>query len=248
MKTTTTTALSTNGTFTTAQQFASWISARLGRSQVMKLNKRSGMQRLDMLMHEIVMFSKCDEIAFEYNNAAYGLQWCINSGRCNGETVLAIRAMNTRQLSMLVHELMVKCDNIGDYARYLMNKQQKGKLAKPAVKKAPKAKAIEAEATPATPAPVAQETAPAPAMPVNVKPATRGKYNASVFCKVNGKLSGVFCAEVNECGKMLRSNFAQCTGYEGSEVYDAYLRLRFPNEEYMIVLDNCQGYRSAIYA
>jgi hypothetical protein len=242
---TTTTLSTTNGTFTTAQQFASWVSARLGRSQVMKLNKRNGSQRLDMLMHEIVMFSKCDEIAFEYNNAAYGLQWCINSGRCNGETVLAIRAMNCRQLSMLVHELMTKCDNIGEYARYLMNKQQKGKFAKSAVKKAPKANVVETEATPA---PVAQETTPAPAKPVNAKPVSRGKYNASVFCKVNGKLSGVFCAEVNEHGKMLRSNFAQCTGYEGTEAYDTYLRLRFPNEEYVILLDNCQGYKSAIYA
>ena len=140
MKTTATTALSTNVTFANAQQFASWISNRLGRSQVIKLNKRSGSERLDMLMHEIVMYSKGDEIAFEYDNAAYGLQWAINTGRCNAETVLAIRAMNCRQLSMLVHELMTKCENSGEYARYLMQKQQKGKLAKPVAKKAAKTK------------------------------------------------------------------------------------------------------------
>ena len=139
MKTTVTTALSTNSVFANAQQFASWVSNRLGRSQVIKLNKRSGSERLDMLMHEIVMYSKGDEIAFEYDNAAYGLQWAINTGRCNAETVLAVRTMNTRQLSMLVHELMTKCNNIGEYARYLMQKQLNGKLAKPA-KKAPKAK------------------------------------------------------------------------------------------------------------
>lgn len=127
MKTTTT--LSTNnGTFTTAQQFASWMSNRLGRSTVIKLNKRNGSERIDKLMHEIVMLSKCDEIAFEYDSASYGLRWVIQSGRCNGLTVLAIRDMNVRQLCMLVHELMTNCENIGEYARYLMQKQLDGNL------------------------------------------------------------------------------------------------------------------------
>jgi hypothetical protein len=248
MKTTVTTALSTNSVFANAQQFASWISNRLGRSQVIKLNKRSGSDRIDMLMHEIVMYSKGDEIAFEYDNAAYGLQWAINTGRCNAETVLAVRAMNTRQLSMLVHELMAKCNNIGEYARYLMQKQLNGKLK--SIKKATKAtksevkseiKPVEPKFEPKT-APVTIAKVATPAIAV----AKSNKYNATVYEKRDGKIIAAFTAYVNENGKMLRSNSVQFSGYEGSEAYDEMLRSRFNDREFYIVLDGCQGYKNAL--
>jgi hypothetical protein len=78
------------------------------------------------------------------------------------------------------------------------------------------------------------------------KTSTTSIYNATVYSVVNDKVSGCFVANVNENGKMLRSNWIQCTGYEGTEVYDEYLRLCHPNEDFVIVKDNGQGYKDRL--
>ena len=72
------------------------------------------------------------------------------------------------------------------------------------------------------------------------------KYNATVYSKINGKVVGTFIAQVNDEGKMLRSNWVQGTRYDGTDIYDMYLRLRFPNEEFEIVQDGGQGYRDRL--
>lgn len=71
-------------------------------------------------------------------------------------------------------------------------------------------------------------------------------YNASVYQKMEKGGSGVFVAEVNENGKMLRSNWIQFTGFEGTEKYDEYIRARFPGDQFAIVKDNCQGYKNSL--
>lgn len=113
--------------FTTAKDFADFIcTKRYSRSHMMMLNRKHGSERLDVVVSDIIRFSRWDiedgGIPFEYNQAAYGLRWCLNSGRVNAETTLAIRALNVRQLCMLIHELMMFSYDIGEYAQWLMRR------------------------------------------------------------------------------------------------------------------------------
>jgi hypothetical protein len=69
------------------------------------------------------------------------------------------------------------------------------------------------------------------------------KYNATVYRldpQTNEVLS-VFVAEVDEQGLMLRSNYLQCTGPEGTPRYDSYLRRS--GHTFRIERDGCEGYR-----
>jgi hypothetical protein len=50
-------------------------------------------------------------------------------------------------------------------------------------------------------------------------------YNATVFrLDEQGNQVGVFVVEVDGKGRMLRSNWLQCTGLEGTLLYDEHLR------------------------
>jgi hypothetical protein len=69
------------------------------------------------------------------------------------------------------------------------------------------------------------------------------KYNATVFRldPLTGEELGIFLAEVDEQGRMLRSNSLQCTGLEGSPRYDAYLRST--GHQFRVERDGGVGYR-----
>lgn len=117
--------------FATAKEFANFIcQQRYSRSHLMNMNKKSGDARLTALAEDIERYASTargwgvenDGIQREYGQAVFGLHWSIASDRLNGETVLAIRALNTRQLCELVHELMVFGYDIGRYPEYLMRK------------------------------------------------------------------------------------------------------------------------------
>jgi hypothetical protein len=69
-------------------------------------------------------------------------------------------------------------------------------------------------------------------------------YNATAYEIRNGKRVSCFVVELNEAGKILRSNSVQCTGLEGTEAYDSYLRLS--HKELEIVRDGCDGYRNVV--
>lgn len=64
-------------------------------------------------------------IPYRYNNIAYGIRWSADSGRVNGETIKAMRALNVSELVALVYEVGEKFDNIGDIPVYLMKKYTK---------------------------------------------------------------------------------------------------------------------------
>jgi hypothetical protein len=51
-------------------------------------------------------------------------------------------------------------------------------------------------------------------------------YNATVrrLDALTGQELGLFVAEVDDAGRMLRSNYLQFTGLEGTPRYDEYLR------------------------
>lgn len=68
------------------------------------------------------------------------------------------------------------------------------------------------------------------------------RYNATVYRRdaETGEVVGVFVAEVDDQGRMLRSNWVQCTGLEGTPQYDEYLRRCGCGFE--VVRDGCAGY------
>lgn len=118
--------------FSTSRAFAEFMAKeRWGRKRVRYFNQMPGADRIERLVSDILRYSSphwpIEEggIQSDYNQAAYGLRWVIDSGRINATTVLAIRAMTTRQLCELVHDLMVFDNDIGRYPAYLMRQLHK---------------------------------------------------------------------------------------------------------------------------
>jgi hypothetical protein len=75
---------------------------------------------------------------------------------------------------------------------------------------------------------------------------SRSSYNATVerLDAKTGEVLGVFVAEVDDAGKMLRSNSVQFSGLEGTPQYDAYLRRT--GDQFRITKDGGAGYRQRI--
>jgi hypothetical protein len=74
-------------------------------------------------------------------------------------------------------------------------------------------------------------------------------YNATVYrSDADGNHVSTFTAEVTPGGVMLRSNAVQCTGLEGDERYDAYVRrVAFAGHVLRIELDGCAGYKRQLF-
>ena len=72
-------------------------------------------------------------------------------------------------------------------------------------------------------------------------------YNATVYrSNADGRHVSTFIAEVDELGFMLRSNSVQCSGYEGTREYDAYLHRTHPGDSFTVYHDSGQGYRDVL--
>jgi hypothetical protein len=73
-------------------------------------------------------------------------------------------------------------------------------------------------------------------------------YNATVYRDDDeGNLLSVFTAQATPAGVLLASSAVQCTGLEGTEAYDGYVRRNaFAGDTLRVVLDNCQGYKDRI--
>jgi hypothetical protein len=71
-------------------------------------------------------------------------------------------------------------------------------------------------------------------------------YNATVYRidPQTGEELGVFVAEVDGQGRMLRSNWVQSTGLEGTPRYGEYLRSC--GHEFRVVRDGTAGYRAKL--
>jgi hypothetical protein len=116
--------------FQNAKQYADFISALYGRRTIKDLNKVNGDRRLARVVSDTQRWASAGRgwgveeggVESAYGQAAYGLEWVINSGRVIAYVVLAVRNMNVRDLCNLIDELMRLSANIGDYARYLMEK------------------------------------------------------------------------------------------------------------------------------
>ena len=70
-------------------------------------------------------------------------------------------------------------------------------------------------------------------------------YNATVYrSDQDGRHVSTFVAEATPDGTLLCSNAVQCTGLEGSERYDAYVRaVAFAGHTLRVELDGCAGYK-----
>jgi hypothetical protein len=70
-------------------------------------------------------------------------------------------------------------------------------------------------------------------------------YNATVYrSDADGNHVSTFAAEVTPAGVLLRSNAVQCTGLEGDERYDAYVRrVAFGGHTLRVETDGCAGYK-----
>lgn len=72
-------------------------------------------------------------------------------------------------------------------------------------------------------------------------------YNATVYRSLASGGESTFVAEVDDAGRMLRSNAIQCTGYEGTPAYDTYVRGgAFAGDTLRIVRDGMAGYRARL--
>ena len=69
------------------------------------------------------------------------------------------------------------------------------------------------------------------------------RYNATVrrIDPLTGEEIGIFLAEIDEAGRMLRSNAIQFSGLEGTVRYDQYLRRT--GHRFDVTRDGGEGYR-----
>jgi len=74
-------------------------------------------------------------------------------------------------------------------------------------------------------------------------------YNATVYrSDADGRHVSTFTAEATPDGILLRSNAVQCTGLEGDERYDAYVRrVAFAGHSLRVELDGCAGYKRQLF-
>jgi hypothetical protein len=107
-----------------AKEFADAVVILLGRTYHIDLNKRDGESRLRTLVGRIEHLNRYDPSTrfFALDNAAYGLNRAIVTGRTNSYANLAVKSMNVRQMCELIYELAEYSQNIEDYAGYLNRK------------------------------------------------------------------------------------------------------------------------------
>ncbi len=115
--------------FATAKAFADFMISKWGKAHHRELNKKDINGRIGEILFYIERYErygvKDGGIEFGYNNAAYGLQWSLVTGRLNGQASEAIGALKTRGILELIHELKNFDHNISLYPQYLMRKYAK---------------------------------------------------------------------------------------------------------------------------
>jgi hypothetical protein len=111
--------------FENAKAFTKFITTeRMSRKGVKGLNEMPDFSRISRLVQDIYRWAgwsiEDGGLEFPYREAADGFQWVIDSGRLNGQTVMAIRAMTVADLCSIIHDLRTQCANRGEFASYLM--------------------------------------------------------------------------------------------------------------------------------
>jgi hypothetical protein len=120
--------MTTTQRFSTAKEYMSYMVKAWGAKYTRDLDRHDLQDRLEAVRDISERYSRSsiygeNALPFGYNPASYGLWWVVTSSRINGETALALRQMSIRQLSELVHILLVECGpTTGHYAGFLMKR------------------------------------------------------------------------------------------------------------------------------
>jgi hypothetical protein len=107
----------------TSRQFVALICSFFSKATMRRYNASPDFSsyRLEQVLGDVQRFARYGEIPREFGLTAYGIAWSVDSGRINGATHIALKAMKCRQLLDLVHRVHMACSNIGEIPAYLMS-------------------------------------------------------------------------------------------------------------------------------
>lgn len=109
----------------TRSEFTARVTAFIGKREISRLNagSPSSSYRLERVLDDVSRYARYNEqdgIPAEYGNTAYGIAWAVQTGRINGLTHMALKAMSVRELFILIHKAHTTCANMGEIPAYLM--------------------------------------------------------------------------------------------------------------------------------
>lgn len=109
----------------TRQEFLTRMTAFIGKREISRYNAASpnSSYRLEHVLADVQRYAKYNEedgIPSQYSLTAYGIAWTIETGRINGQTHIALKAMSVRDLFILIHKVHEHCANMSEIASYLM--------------------------------------------------------------------------------------------------------------------------------
>lgn len=80
--------------------------------------------RLTHVLNDVQRYARYNEedgIPSVYGLTAYGIGWAVETGRVNGATHIALKAMSVRDLLTLIHQVHAHCPIMSDIPAYLMS-------------------------------------------------------------------------------------------------------------------------------
>jgi hypothetical protein len=104
----------------TAKEFTQTLRSYYGLKT--SRSKRSKFDRL-FIAQEIHRPAKRGDLPLQLNTAVEGIEYAFRTGRLNGSTHMAIRAMNCWQYSALVGEVAANVSTMNDAVYYLQDRR-----------------------------------------------------------------------------------------------------------------------------
>lgn len=106
--------------------FIARVTALMSKREISRYNaaEKTGSYRLINVLNDVQRYARWNEedgIPSQYGLTAYGIGWVVETGRVNGATHIALKAMSCRELFLLIHRVHEHCANIGQIASYLMD-------------------------------------------------------------------------------------------------------------------------------
>jgi hypothetical protein len=107
------------------KSFVTRVTAFIGKREISRYNAGESFSsyRLEHVLADVQRYARYNEedgIPSQYGLTAYGIGWAIETGRINGVTHIALKAMSVRELLILVHKVHEACANMGEIPAYLM--------------------------------------------------------------------------------------------------------------------------------
>ena len=110
----------------TKSEFTARITAFIGKREISRYNagSPSSSYRLEHVLGDVQRYARYNEedgIPAVFGTTAYGIAWVIETGRVNGTTHIALKAMRVRDLLTLIYKVHTNCTNMGEIASFLMS-------------------------------------------------------------------------------------------------------------------------------